>query len=71
MKKIMTLLSLGVILLFLLVGCKATTPAPASGAAEVSEEDVSAELNDLNELEQQSQDLDDLGFDEAEQAVQG
>ena len=67
----MMMLSILAVLSILIVGCKdvreTTTPTTTSG--DISEEEVAGELIDLDELEEQSNELDDVNFDEAEAAV--
>ncbi len=64
MNNILIIISLLAVLMVL--GC--ATPGPQTG--ELSENEVSAELEELDELEQQSAELDEVSFDEAEEAVQ-
>lgn len=64
MKKIMMIL-FSLLAVVMIVGC--VTPAPQ--VEDLSEDEVSAELEELDELEQQSEELDDVSFDEAEEAV--
>lgn len=70
-KNIMLVLSLLAVISIFIVGCsvpETTTRTITSG--DISEEEVAGELNDLDELEEQSNELDDVNFDEAEQVLQ-
>ena len=71
MKQItMIILSL-LIISIIAIGCKAPIPAASDTVSgELSDEEVSGELDELDELEQQSQELDDVAWEEPEQAVQ-
>ena len=54
------------------IGCGVPpSAAPETTIGELSDEEVSGELDELDELEQQSQELDDVAWEEPEQAVQG
>ncbi len=66
----MAVLSILAIVSILIVGCKvpeATSPTTPSG--DISEEEAAGELEDLDALEELGSELDDLDWNEAEEAV--
>lgn len=71
MKKTSIMILFLLVISIMAIGCKAPTPAaPEAASGDLSDEEISGELDELDELEQQSQELDDVAWEEPEQAVE-
>lgn len=66
------MLSVLAVLSILFFGCTAPEPTVSAPAGEIAEDaEIAGELNELNELDELGSELDDLDWQEAEEAVKG